>query len=85
MPFSIRVPSLITPVHCITQTEEPNILAAGLAVSVCRATIRPEQSKSVKAGAKNPSGPQAETQIVRFGNRRPFYGGEDVNLSCHQE
>ena len=29
-----------------------NILAAGLAVSVCRATIRPEQSKSVKAGAK---------------------------------
>ncbi len=23
MPFSIRVPSLITPVHCITQTEEP--------------------------------------------------------------
>ncbi|MCZ8364504.1 MAG: zinc ribbon domain-containing protein, partial [Microcystis sp. LE19-251.1A] len=24
-----------------------NILAAGLAVSVCRATIRPEQSKSV--------------------------------------
>jgi len=54
-------------------------------VSVCRATIRPEQSKSVKAGAKNPSGPQAETQIVRFGNRRPFYGGEDVNLSCHQE
>ncbi len=33
-----------------------NILAAGLAVSVCGATIRPEQSKSVKAGAKNPSG-----------------------------
>ncbi|MEA5512278.1 RNA-guided endonuclease TnpB family protein [Crocosphaera sp. UHCC 0190] len=28
-----------------------NILAAGLAVSVCGATIRPEQSKSVKAGA----------------------------------
>ncbi|MDJ0543079.1 MAG: hypothetical protein PX637_01760, partial [Microcystis sp. M53601_WE4] len=21
----------------------------------------------------------AETQIVRFGNHRPFYGGEDVN------
>jgi putative transposase len=32
-----------------------NILAAGLAVSVRVATIRPEQSKSVKAGAKNPS------------------------------
>ncbi|MEA5534270.1 RNA-guided endonuclease TnpB family protein [Crocosphaera sp. XPORK-15E] len=29
-----------------------NILAAGLAVSVCGATIRPEQRKSVKAGAK---------------------------------
>jgi putative transposase len=28
-----------------------NILAAGLAVSVCGATVRPEQSKSVKAGA----------------------------------
>ncbi|MEA5535821.1 RNA-guided endonuclease TnpB family protein [Crocosphaera sp. XPORK-15E] len=28
-----------------------NILAAGLAVSVCGATIRPKQSKSVKAGA----------------------------------
>ncbi len=26
MPFSIRVPSLITPVHCITQTEEPPLL-----------------------------------------------------------
>ncbi len=23
MPFYIRVPSLITPVHCITKTEEP--------------------------------------------------------------
>jgi putative transposase len=33
-----------------------NILAAGLAVSVCRATWWPEQSKSVKAGAKNPLG-----------------------------
>ena len=28
-----------------------NILAAGLAVSVCGATVRPEQRKSVKAGA----------------------------------
>ncbi|MEG4229379.1 RNA-guided endonuclease TnpB family protein [Microcoleus sp. N9_B2] len=28
-----------------------NILTAGLAVSVCGATVRPEQSKSVKAGA----------------------------------
>ncbi len=26
MPFYISVPSLITPVHCITQTEEPEIL-----------------------------------------------------------
>jgi putative transposase len=29
-----------------------NILAAGLAVAVCGATVRPEQSKSVRAGAK---------------------------------
>jgi putative transposase len=29
-----------------------NILAAGLAVNVCGATVRPEQSKSVKAGAR---------------------------------
>ena len=29
-----------------------SVLAAGLAVSVCGATVRPEQSKSVKAGAK---------------------------------
>ncbi|NJR24363.1 MAG: IS200/IS605 family element transposase accessory protein TnpB, partial [Richelia sp. CSU_2_1] len=33
-----------------------NILAAGLAVSVCGATVRPEQSKSVKAGAKSLKG-----------------------------
>ncbi|GBF00424.1 transposase, partial [Microcystis aeruginosa NIES-298] len=41
-------------------------LAAGLAVSVCRATIRPEQSKSVKASAKNPSGKKQKP----FGPRR---------------
>ena len=28
-----------------------NILAAGLAVNVCGATVRPEESKSRKAGA----------------------------------
>ena len=33
-----------------------NILATGLAVLVCGATVRPEQSKSVKAGAKSPRG-----------------------------
>jgi hypothetical protein len=26
MPFYIRVTSLITPVHCITQTEEPHFV-----------------------------------------------------------
>jgi hypothetical protein len=30
MPFSIRVPSLITPVHCITQTEEPGFFMVGI-------------------------------------------------------
>ncbi len=38
-----------------------NILAAGLAVAVCGATVRPEQSKSVKAGAKSPLRTEAET------------------------
>lgn len=33
-----------------------NILAAGLAVSVCGATVRAEQSKSVKPGAKSRKG-----------------------------
>jgi len=40
-----------------------NILAAGLAVSVRFATIRPEQSKSGAAGAKNPSGPQSVKRL----------------------
>jgi hypothetical protein len=39
-----------------TETRRANILAAGLAVSVRVATIRPEQSKTGAAGAKNPSG-----------------------------
>ena len=30
MPFYIMVPSLITPVHCITQTEEPMLLGLGV-------------------------------------------------------
>jgi len=30
-----------------------NILAAGLAVNVCGATVRPEESKSRKAGARS--------------------------------
>ncbi|WP_156093185.1 RNA-guided endonuclease InsQ/TnpB family protein [Planktothrix serta] len=39
-----------------------NILAAGLAVSVCGATVRPEQSKSVKAGAKTRKGRKQKTK-----------------------
>ncbi len=30
MPFYIRVTSLITPVHCITKTEEPELLREGI-------------------------------------------------------
>ena len=38
-----------------------NILAAGLAVSVCGATVRPQGNKSRKAGAKYPKGKETET------------------------
>ncbi|MDJ0560013.1 MAG: zinc ribbon domain-containing protein [Microcystis sp. M53599_WE4] len=41
-----------------------NILAAGLAVSVCRATISPEQSKSVKAGAETRKGKKGSRSSV---------------------
>ncbi len=51
-----------------------NILAAGLAVSVCRATIRPEQSKSVKAGAKIDLGYDLikNDALGKNGNSLPF-------------
>ncbi|AOY80456.1 RNA-guided endonuclease TnpB family protein [Moorena producens JHB] len=39
-----------------------NILAAGLAVSVCGATVRPEESKSRKAGVKNSPKREKETE-----------------------
>jgi putative transposase len=47
-----------------------NILAAGQAVSVCGATVRPQQSKSVRASAKNPQGKEAETSVVSLRNPR---------------
>ncbi len=62
-----------------------NILAAGLAVSVCGATVRPEGSKSQKAGAmlaqllckrqqKAPNSDVRESRAVTHVQRR-----EDVN------
>lgn len=42
-----------------------NILAAGLVVSVCGATVRPEQSTSVRAGAKPRKG-QKQKPILHF-------------------
>ena len=42
-----------------------NILAAGLAVSVCGATVRPEGSKSRKAGAKKQKAPNSDVKESR--------------------
>ncbi len=39
-----------------------NILAAGLAVSVCGATVRPEESKSRKAGALKQKAPSSDVR-----------------------
>ncbi|NEP85429.1 MAG: IS200/IS605 family element transposase accessory protein TnpB [Okeania sp. SIO2C2] len=42
-----------------------NILAAGLAVSVCGATVRPEETKSRKAGAKKQKTPNSDVRESR--------------------
>ncbi|NET29556.1 RNA-guided endonuclease TnpB family protein [Okeania sp. SIO1I7] len=42
-----------------------NILAAGLAVSVCGATVRPEGSKSPKAGAMKQKAPSSDVKESR--------------------
>jgi hypothetical protein len=56
-------------------------LAAGLAVSVCRATWWPEQSKSVKASAKNPSGKKQKP----FGPRRETSAWSQSNAQSNAE
>ncbi len=42
-----------------------NILAAGLAVSVCGATVRPEESKSRQAGAMKQKAPNSDVRESR--------------------
>ncbi len=53
-----------------------NILAAGLAVSVCGATVRPEQSKFVKAGALAEPAPVAHNTLP--GRERSRNSNSDV-------
>ncbi|NES68060.1 MAG: hypothetical protein F6K24_23865, partial [Okeania sp. SIO2D1] len=59
------------------ERERPRSKAAGGAVSVCGATVRPEESKSRKAGAlkqKAPNSDARESRAVTQVQRR-----EDVN------
>ncbi len=57
-----------------------NILAAGLAVSVRVATIRPEQSKSVKAGAEPRKGKKQLKRKAKSKISPADTGGRDADL-----
>ncbi|MGD1699316.1 RNA-guided endonuclease InsQ/TnpB family protein [Dapis sp. BLCC M229] len=52
-----------------------NILAAGLAVSVCGATVRPEERKSRKAGAMKQKTPNSDARESRAVSRIAASGG----------
>ena len=47
------------------------ILAAGLAVSVCGANIRPDRQSSKGQLRNSPFGKETETQVVMLGNPHP--------------
>jgi len=54
----------------------------GKPVSVCGATLRPEQSKSVKAGAKPRKGQKQKPRRSEVWESPPVHGGEDVKYSA---
>ncbi|MDJ0516682.1 MAG: RNA-guided endonuclease TnpB family protein [Trichodesmium sp. MO_231.B1] len=57
-----------------------NILAAGLAVSVCGATVRPEESKSPKAGALKQKAPNSDVRESRAVSRIAASGGCQAHI-----
>ncbi|ARI82597.1 RHS repeat domain-containing protein [Microcystis aeruginosa] len=52
MSFSIRVPSLITPVYCIRQTEEPDLIAPLLRINATNATVNYPAENTISATLK---------------------------------
>ena len=60
-----------------------NILAAGLAVSVCGANVRPNRDTSKGQFRNTRLGTEAETQIVMFGNPRAFTPGWMSSCTAH--
>ncbi|MBB5805827.1 putative transposase [Saccharothrix ecbatanensis] len=56
-----------------------NILAAGQAVTACRAGVRPTRRQSARHPVKPPSGEEAGTAGREPGGHSPLQGGEVVN------
>ncbi|WP_234488885.1 transposase [Oxynema sp. CENA135] len=63
-------------VHDLDLNAAQNLLAVGHTVTACGTSRGGSRTTPT---AKNSSGAKTGTQIVRFGNQRPSFGGEDVN------